>query len=216
MADQSLAGQWLKDNGHTWSGKPPRGSRPRHVRVGKTPDREPVFYHDLDRLAYEALMKAQSRPRRQRGYGPKLPKVYKPRGLDFLRENVGFDQPQCLLMPGAHWHGRSGVTLNGNGMPAARAMCILAHGHPPNASDCARHLCGNGHLNCVNPVHLAWGSVFENRRDAQLHSERPRFMPDISAEVRAQIEASNELPNVLAIRYQIPSAVIDLIQRGLA
>ena len=35
------------------------------------------------------------------------------------------------------------------------------------------HKCGNGHLGCVNPLHLYAGTIFDNKRDA-LRSPRPR------------------------------------------
>ena len=217
MADGNIAGKWMKANGLRWDPKKSQKKRKRH-RAPKAVS-APVFYHPLDRVAHEDKIRNERTPR-SRAYGPKLPGPhpnYALRGLRFLEVNLSFSEPQCLLMPGVAAYQGCPVTFQGQSMAAYRAMCLMAHGRPP-APDAgvARHLCGNGHLNCVNPTHLEWGTQFENQQDRRLHWSRPAYMPDVTPEARAQIEASRELPNILAIRHQIPSAIIDLIQRGLA
>ncbi|WP_422073968.1 hypothetical protein [Tranquillimonas rosea] len=66
------------------------------------------------------------------------------------------------------------MKFRGAVMGAHRAMCILAHGEPPSPDSHASHLCGNGHLGCVNPRHLAWKSPAGNQRDRVIHGTHCR------------------------------------------
>jgi hypothetical protein len=86
-------------------------------------------------------------------------------------------------------------------------MCQMAHG-APHEGEVARHKCGNGHLSCVNPTHLCWGTVEQNKMDHHLHTARPSFMPSLSDEVVAYVKASTKLTNVLAVELGIHSAIL--------
>jgi hypothetical protein len=48
---------------------------------------------------------------------------------------------------------------------AHRIICEIINGPPPVPEYYARHICGNGHLGCVNPGHLEWGSAQDNQDD---------------------------------------------------
>lgn len=56
----------------------------------------------------------------------------------------------------------------------ARAMCKLVYGNNEYEKPVVRHLCGNGHLLCVNPKHLKWGSNSENQLDRIKHGTSNR------------------------------------------
>jgi hypothetical protein len=92
-----------------------------------------------------------------------------PTGLQFLIKNRNHVGDACLLMPFAGKTVRSTVYHRGRASQASRVMCIIAHGEPPAPDHVARHLCGNGHLSCVNPAHLAWGTPEQNVRDDAAH-----------------------------------------------
>ncbi len=92
-----------------------------------------------------------------------------PSALAFLKQNVGFQGEDCLFMPFANGVSPRKVKFRGKPTPCSRVMCTLAHGEPSIERPLSRHLCGNGHLSCVNPAHLAWGSDFDNACDAQVH-----------------------------------------------
>lgn len=53
-------------------------------------------------------------------------------------------------------------------------MCKAAHGEPPEDKPVARHLCGKGHLGCVNPKHLEWSTNSVNQMDRVVHGTSNR------------------------------------------
>lgn len=53
-----------------------------------------------------------------------------------------------------------------------RVICERTYGPPPSDKHEAAHLCGNGHLGCVNPRHLAWKTSKENKADQLIHGTR--------------------------------------------
>lgn len=81
----------------------------------------------------------------------------------------------CILWP----HGRDGQGYARAKMPgfstrlAHRIICEMRHGAPTLDDAVAMHSCGNGHLGCVNPAHLSWGTVAENNKDKERHGTKP-------------------------------------------
>lgn len=86
----------------------------------------------------------------------------------WLREHVIYDGTECLIWPfGFEGDGYGQATLGSRGMKAHRAMCILAHGEPPEGANQAAHRCGN--RKCVNPKHLYWATEQQNSDDKFPH-----------------------------------------------
>ena len=137
-----------------------------------------------------------------------------PFGVDFLRKNMRFKGHECLYMPLSDGLTPHSVSYNGASIPAARLMCIMVHGLPENADDVARHLCGFGHRSCVNPTHLAWGSVEQNIWDKEMHRGRPDIWPEVPIGVAEEIIADPRMPNVLAIQYGVHAEIIRLMKQG--
>jgi hypothetical protein len=96
----------------------------------------------------------------------------------WLRVFRNVEQDHCLFAPGANPGFKRQVRFNFKPMAASRAMCILAHGLPPDAKMLAIHSCGNGHLSCVNPKHLRWGTTKDNAKDAALHHGKAARITD--------------------------------------
>ena len=88
---------------------------------------------------------------------------------EWMIERRSHDGDACLLLPHANAGFPAKVRFNFRQVVAARAMCILAHGLPPTPKHMAIHSCGNGHLSCVNPKHLRWGTGKDNIQDAIRH-----------------------------------------------
>ena len=88
---------------------------------------------------------------------------------EFVEQSRDFAGANCLLVPGAKAGAPATVTFCGRSIPASRYMALLVHGAPSSDGLVARHLCGNGHLSCVNPAHLAWGTPGQNIADANRH-----------------------------------------------
>lgn len=64
----------------------------------------------------------------------------------FKRNNAGYGQ----------------VWLGGRDQIVSRVVCERAHGAPPSPKHDAEHLCGNGHLGCINYRHVQWATRKEN------------------------------------------------------
>lgn len=135
-------------------------------------------------------------------------------GIEFVKANVAFSGTECLFMPFCDFRIPSGLTYNYQRWTAARLMCRLVHGWPNDGMDVARHLCGNGHMSCVNPKHLVWGSVADNAADARLHQSGLRQRPHLDEPVIESIRSDDDHPNVIAIKHQIPTMEVVMIKSG--
>lgn len=94
--------------------------------------------------------------------------------VPWIKKHVDYDKDGCLIYP----FGRSPSTgyaalrlEDGSNIGAHRYMCILANGEPPTKKHLALHSCGNGHLGCVHPKHLRWGTYSDNIKDRNKHME---------------------------------------------
>jgi hypothetical protein len=87
----------------------------------------------------------------------------------FVEHNRGHRGGECLFVPGAQPGQAAAINRFGKTVSAARYMAILTLGVPKSEGVVVRHLCGNGHLSCVNPEHLAWGDAADNASDARKH-----------------------------------------------
>lgn len=207
MTRMDLASSWLNSNA------PKRQKKRSGFGIKR---RRPMFHCDLDREAFEALVAHEVSGKRVGKRRRPFPRVEQHglEGEDFIRANVDFAERRCLLMPYHRLGSPSAVVVNTITMPAARLMCRLAHGEP-GPGEVARHLCGRGHISCVNPTHLCWGSPQENANDTALHHSRPKFAPDLDDETVSGIEQDDRHYNIVAVDYNLPSAVILAIQSGV-
>lgn len=73
---------------------------------------------------------------------------------------------ECITWPFFIMENGYGQAKDG---PAHRLVCEAAHGQPPSSEAVAAHLCGNGHLACVNPAHLRWSTQSQNQFDRKIH-----------------------------------------------
>ncbi|GAB5431277.1 MAG: hypothetical protein EpisKO_06470 [Epibacterium sp.] len=87
----------------------------------------------------------------------------------FVEANRYHQGAECVFVPGAQEGVPAAVSHCGRDLSAARYMCLLKKGTPPTDGMVVRHLCGNGHLSCINPAHLAWGTPGQNIADATRH-----------------------------------------------
>lgn len=87
----------------------------------------------------------------------------------FVENNRHIKTTECVFVPGAVKGKPSRVAYCDRTMAAARYMALLTHGTPKNEGAVARHLCGNGHLSCINPAHIEWGTEADNIADANKH-----------------------------------------------
>lgn len=89
----------------------------------------------------------------------------------WLREHAGHTGLNCLPYPFSvnkqTNYGQFG--LDGDLLYAHRFMCELKNGPPPSQDHEAAHTCGNAHMKCINPNHLAWKTRIENAQDRLRH-----------------------------------------------
>lgn len=133
----------------------------------------------------------------------------------WLMARKSFDGDECLMFPSMVVHRPEKVKYNLRTMSAARAMLLMTQGLPKDeAKTFATHICGNGHLSCVNPKHLAWGSPADNARDAVVHNAPSEFIAGMDPDMVAQIKSSPEMVKVIAWRTGIPAGVVSAIRLG--
>lgn len=139
----------------------------------------------------------------------------------FLLSVAQSQQTDCVFWPFHKNHvGHGRVRWNGKPTAAHRVVCELSHGAAPIDQPHVAHSCGNGHLGCVNPMHLRWASPKENAADKIVHGTAPRGLKNAHSiltedQVRAiRISLSEGFAATeIAKRYQVTSSAILAIKR---
>lgn len=95
--------------------------------------------------------------------------------MEFFLSALNSTTEECIAWPYAkRGLGRGAIQWQGKTQKVHRVMCEQAHGHPPTTKHHAAHECGNGHLGCINPRHLAWKTASENEADKIRHGTEPK------------------------------------------
>jgi hypothetical protein len=130
-------------------------------------------------------------------------------------DHVGVD---CLAWPFARLsNGYPSIRCDKKGHVASRLMCEMANGPPPADWYEAAHLCGKGHLGCVNPTHLQWKTPSDNRKDRIGHGTTPRGAKNhrsklTEQDVRDIRAAAGTIPHQrLAEKYGVVSGLISRV-----
>ena len=88
---------------------------------------------------------------------------------------LSYKGSDCLIWPysrDADGYGK--IQYSGVHTGAHRVVCVLSHGQQPSEGVVVAHSCGNGHLGCVNPLHLSWKTFKQNSADAVAHGTTNR------------------------------------------
>jgi hypothetical protein len=85
----------------------------------------------------------------------------------FLEKALKWQSNDCLFWPFKNRNRGYAMIAGDDGVPqrVCRLICKLTYGMPPREKPYALHSCDKGHLGCVNPLHLRWGSQKENVAD---------------------------------------------------
>ncbi len=143
------------------------------------------------------------------------------RTIPWLEENKTTSRQSCLVWPfNRIKNGYGMLRYKGRSSYAHRVMCEMVHGQQPSSRHEAAHLCGNGHLGCVNPNHLAWKTRSENHLDKRIHGTVPnndwgsrgKLHPVQVAEIRALKGRMNQ--EQLARKFNISQPTIRDILSG--
>jgi hypothetical protein len=145
-------------------------------------------------------------------------------GERWMQEHKNYRGADCLPYPYCSirsWLPKYRLTIEAR-------MCLLAHGAPPAPIGARKgqigtaHSCGNGHLNCLNPQHLRWATILENKADMVKHGTRRRgenhqFTVLTEKEVR-EIRAllGTMTQKSIAARYGVHRATIGAIKNKVS
>lgn len=127
----------------------------------------------------------------------------------------------CITWPfGTNKYGYGQTTHNGRRWLVHTLVCHLANGEKPSATHQAAHLCGNGHLACVNPAHLSWKTPKENQADRTIHgtslpggkSPLAKITEDDASFIKRMsgVRTQQSLANI----FGISQSTVSLIQAG--
>lgn len=133
----------------------------------------------------------------------------------------------CITWPfGKNGEGRGRVNIGGKSQNADVAILTASKGERPTPKHECCHSCGNGHLGCVNPDHLYWGTRKENVADAMAHgtsfalnratgelSPNAKFSDELIGEARARM-ANGESAQSVARDLGIGKSYIYHIRDG--
>lgn len=143
---EMTAGEWMRAHGLPWDASKP-GKR-------KRTDPGPSSEEMRAMRAKVNKVKGAAKNETIKGF------------VEKRRHHVGCD---CLFVPNAVKDRPAMVNFLDKNITAAKYMLLLTQGAPKHEGMVTRHLCGNGHLSCVNPAHLAWGTPSDNVSDMAKH-----------------------------------------------
>lgn len=130
----------------------------------------------------------------------------------WIRDHLNYEGGDCLTWPfSRNPTGYGSFKRDGKTCYAHRYICEWAHGAPPDPSYQAAHSCGNGHLGCVNPMHLSWKTRSENQLESTWHP-RIKLTAAKAAEIRRL--KGIEYPSITAATYCVTEATVRKIQSG--
>lgn len=112
--------------------------------------------------------------KRNRLYGnPTGGKSYKGEVVNFLSDAISSNTQECILSPySRNKGGYSRVNIKGKTILSHVFVLESVSKKKLKINNEVIHSCGNGHLGCVNPKHLSWGTREQNVKDAILHGSK--------------------------------------------
>lgn len=140
--------------------------------------------------------------------------------LKFINSILSTEEENCIIWPYTRtWNGYGQISFNGRREVASRLVCELVNGKSDKLV--CMHLCGKGHLGCVNPRHLEWGTYKQNAEMAIEHGTSTRgdrnshaklSVENVQAIKKAFVQGKSD--SDLSKIYDVHSATISKIRKG--
>lgn len=95
--------------------------------------------------------------------------------VKFIQTIINSEKEECIIWPFSdNGVGYGTVIIDGVKWYAHRYILFIKNYKEDYKNLDVRHSCGKGHLGCVNPNHLSWGTRKENFEDKKLHGTYKR------------------------------------------
>lgn len=143
----------------------------------------------------------------------------------FLEAALAWQEDACLLWPFSKnnvGYAQINVGPGKKKKLVTRIICERANGAPSTDGHLATHSCGNGHLGCISPKHLRWGTYADNAADMVRHGRSTRGERSTSAKLtRDQALAVYQRANAgesqqrLSREFGITQTAVSRIKRGI-
>lgn len=94
----------------------------------------------------------------------------------FIEESISYSGTDCINWPFNRNNKGYAIVKNGlfHGTLVSRLICERINGKPPTEEHHALHSCGFGHLGCITPNHIRWGTRLDNSIDMIKHGRATR------------------------------------------
>jgi hypothetical protein len=140
--------------------------------------------------------------------------------LRWMHEHVSYVGSECLMWPFQRNNvGYAVLSSHGGKASAARYMCSLVNGEPPDPSFDTAHSCGKGADGCVHPKHVSWKTRAGNMQDAITHGTTTRGTKNAQSVLsEGDVRAIRALQGTMMYKeiaplFRISPAAVGLIMR---
>ena len=136
---------------------------------------------------------------------------------EFYNSLLEIDDRECVKWPHAvSGAGYAQIRMNNKIEYVHRLICKAEHGEPSDSGFYASHLCGKGHLGCVNPNHIQWCSPAENSAHRIIHGTTNRGERHGRHKLKKndvlKIREDHRSINVIANEYNVSEGAIRSVQ----
>lgn len=150
--------------------------------------------------------------------------------MDWLHKvAIPHNSDECLIFPFSRaGSGHARINSRKRSSMAHRYVLECVSGPPPSKDHEGCHSCGNGHLGCVNPRHLYWGTRQENVLDRKKHggftappilsgenNPRAKLCRSDVDEIRDKLSTGQTMASI-AEEYSVSTSLIFNIKSGKA
>jgi Helix-turn-helix domain len=118
---------------------------------------------------------------------------------------------ECIFWPYSTIGGIAYIRYEYDTVLVPRLICELMYGLPPSDAHQAAHLCGNGHLACINWRHISWKTHDNNTNDRIIHGTTKLNIEDIR-EIR-RLADSGLSQREISLRFNVHEAHISRVVR---